>query len=61
MKKKAYWIISSDGYFPYCSNCCCEPKLNNEKKLPNVCPECKAIMTNTDIFNNLKRDKYEKD
>lgn len=59
MKKKAKWVISSDGYYPYCSNCYYEPQ-NNNKKLSDICPECGAIMINTNIFNNLKADKNEK-
>lgn len=34
------WIISSDGYYPYCSECHHRP----EGKLSNYCPECGADM-----------------
>ena len=35
------WMISSDGYYPYCSCCKEEPKDGN---MPDVCPNCGAIM-----------------
>ena len=35
------WIISSDGYYPYCSECKVEPK-NGE--MTNYCPNCGAKM-----------------
>lgn len=37
----AKWIISSDGYYPYCSNCKTEPKNGVKSK---YCPECGARM-----------------
>ena len=37
----AEWIISSDGYYPYCSNCKNEPKNGIKSK---YCPECGASM-----------------
>lgn len=37
----AKWIISSSGYFPYCSNCKTEPKNGVMSK---YCPECGAKM-----------------
>lgn len=40
--KEAKWIISSDGYYPYCSNCNQEPKSG---KMEEKCPNCGAIMT----------------
>lgn len=33
----AHWIICSDGYYPYCSNCKTEPKSGIMSK---YCPEC---------------------
>ena len=33
----AHWIICSDGYYPYCSNCKTEPKSGIMSKF---CPEC---------------------
>lgn len=35
--KTAHWIISSDGYYPYCSNCKNEP---NGKEMTEYCPKC---------------------
>lgn len=35
------WIISSDGYYPYCSECKEEPKGGNMTK---YCPNCGAKM-----------------
>ena len=35
------WIICSDGYYPYCSECKKEPK-NGE--MTNYCPNCGADM-----------------
>lgn len=37
----ANWIISSDGYYPYCSNCKHEPESG---KMSKYCPECGAMM-----------------
>lgn len=38
---KAEWIISSDGYYPYCSNCKNEPK---NGVMTDYCPNCGARM-----------------
>ena len=35
------WIISSDGYYPYCSECKEEPKYG---EMTNYCPNCGAKM-----------------
>ena len=35
------WIISSDGYYPYCSECKAEPKSGVMTK---YCPNCGAKM-----------------
>lgn len=37
----AHWIISSDGYYPYCSNCKTEPKGGEMTK---YCSECGCKM-----------------
>ena len=37
----ARWIICSDGYYPYCSNCKNEPFSG---KMSKYCPECGARM-----------------
>lgn len=36
------WIISSDGYYPYCSLCYNEPESG---ELELICPHCGADMT----------------
>lgn len=38
---KAEWIISSDGYYPYCSRCKNEPK---NGVMTDYCPGCGAKM-----------------
>jgi hypothetical protein len=38
---KARWEICSDGYYPYCSNCKCEPK---NRTMTKFCPNCGADM-----------------
>lgn len=35
------WIICSDGYYPYCSECKEEPKSGD---MTNYCPHCGAKM-----------------
>ena len=37
----AKWIINSDGYYPYCSNCKSEPDYGI---MSNYCPMCGAKM-----------------
>ena len=37
----AKWEISSDGYYPYCTNCKTEPKNGVRSK---YCPECGSRM-----------------
>lgn len=42
----ATWIISSDGYYPYCSNCGYEPEspnLHSDNRTP-YCPNCGEAM-----------------
>lgn len=36
-----HWIISSDGYYPYCSECKMEPEGG---KMTKYCPHCGAEM-----------------
>ena len=36
-----HWIICSDGYYPYCSVCKCEPK---GREMTKFCPNCGAKM-----------------
>ena len=42
--KHGKWIISSDGYYPYCSECNFRP----EGKMTNYCPNCGARMDGKD-------------
>lgn len=39
--KKGKWIINSDGYYPYCSECRKEPKNGD---MTDFCPNCGADM-----------------
>lgn len=39
--KHGKWIICSDGYYPYCSECRCEPK---SREMTKYCAECGAKM-----------------
>ena len=40
-KANAEWKINPDGWYPYCSKCCAEPK---NGVMSNFCPECGADM-----------------
>ena len=40
MRKKGRWLINSDGYYPYCSQCKYEPK-----EMTRYCPNCGAEMS----------------
>ena len=52
-QKTGKWLISSDGYYPYCSECGNEPNWSIVKfGLPDHCPLCKAEMLNTETLNN---------
>ena len=42
--KHGRWLICSDGYYPYCSECKEEPYRKNNCDLPNYCPNCGARM-----------------
>ena len=43
--KHAKWEISSDGYYPYCTNCGYEPPWVGGKDMRTpYCPDCGAIM-----------------
>ena len=43
--KHGEWIISSDGYYPYCSNCRYEPPFVGGKDMrTSRCPKCGAKM-----------------
>ena len=41
VRKQGHWIISSDGYYPYCSECKVEPKSG---EMTDFCPFCGADM-----------------
>ena len=54
----AKWEISwGDGYYPYCSNCGCEPPypMNINLDKCQVCPKCGATITNCDEFKEENR------
>ena len=40
-RNRPHWIISSDGYYPYCSECKSEPKSG---EMTDFCPNCGADM-----------------
>ena len=40
---EGHWIISSDGYYPYCSECKSELKSG---EMTDFCPSCGAKMNN---------------
>ena len=43
--KHGEWVISSDGYYPFCSNCRYEPPfiIGKDMRTP-ICPKCGAKM-----------------
>ena len=41
INKVVRWLINSDGYYPYCSNCKKEPE---SRIMTNFCPSCGADM-----------------
>lgn len=41
--RRGEWKINSDGYYPYCSVCGCEPR-----KMSKYCPDCGAEMCGGD-------------
>ncbi len=43
------WIICSDGYYPYCSECTKEPQ---GKEMTDYCPNCGAKMDGEDGDKN---------
>lgn len=40
-RKQGHWLINSDGYYPYCSECRKEPKSGD---MTDFCPSCGADM-----------------
>ena len=45
-RPEGIWIISCDGYYPYCSRCAYEPErpsIHNDNRTP-YCPHCGAKM-----------------
>ncbi len=42
LRHTAHWVISSDGYYPYCSDCKKEPPGH---EMSEYCPHCGAFMT----------------
>ena len=39
--RRGKWLINSDGYYPYCSECKAEPKSG---EMTDFCPKCGAKM-----------------
>lgn len=52
---KAEWVISPDGYYPYCSNCCYEPPWvsNTDMRTP-FCPNCGCRMSKEDTHEQIR-------
>ena len=44
--KHGRWLINSDGYYPYCSECKCEP---DGRKMSKHCPNCGAKMDGKEV------------
>lgn len=40
-QKTGQWLINSDGYYPYCSECMNEPQ---NRIMTDYCPNCGAYM-----------------
>lgn len=57
----AEWLISHDGYYPYCSHCHYEPSYDKVSStgVPAICENCGCIMTNAKEMNtkNTSRKK----
>ena len=54
-KKTAQWLINSDGYYPYCSNCKNEPPSG---KMTDYCPCCgKYMKVNKNNYINIRKEK----
>lgn len=47
--KHGKWLISSDGYYPYCSECGKEPK---SREMTKFCAECGAKMDKEEMKSN---------
>ncbi len=47
--RHGHWIISCDGYYPYCSECTKEPP---GKEMTDYCPNCGAKMEGKDSDTN---------
>ena len=50
------WIISSDGYYPYCSLCQSEPESG---ELELICPHCGADMSSSVEKHNKILNKFD--
>lgn len=50
-RKKGEWIINSDGYYPYCSECRKEPKSGD---MTDFCPNCGADMREGEADADVK-------
>lgn len=48
--RKGKWLINSDGYYPYCSECNTEPKSG---EMTNFCPKCGAKMEEHDEMQGM--------
>ncbi len=51
-ERHGHWIISCDGYYPYCSECTKEPQ---GRVMTDWCPNCGAKMDGEDGESNENR------
>lgn len=51
----AAWLISTDGYYPYCTNCLKEP---TGRATSDYCPNCGAIMDGDGLKIRAKSETY---
>ena len=49
--KKSKWNINTDGYYPYCPNCGCEPA---KGVMSNFCPDCGLDMRESELETRYK-------
>jgi endogenous inhibitor of DNA gyrase (YacG/DUF329 family) len=53
-KGTAQWVISSDGYYPYCSECGYRPK-----EMTRYCPDCGRMMRGSNEKQKLSEAARE--
>ena len=58
-KSKGKWEINPDGYYPECSVCGYEPRIDHSFDLCNLnyCPKCGSVMAKFELTNIKERNK----